>query len=151
MVITAALADTLAMIGPYAADAKDPWWIIGSAAVAMQGGHVSHIKDVDLMMSAHDAERFLTRVGSERRQPDLSDRFRSLIFGAWSAPPIPVEVFGGFSLAIEGRWREVALTTREPKTVAGAEIYVPSVEELVLLLKMFGRPKDLARAKLLES
>jgi len=72
------------------------------------------------------------------------------VFGLWREPPIPVEVMGGFSVANDGGWREVALATREPVTVAGARVYVPAAEELVRLLHAFGRAKDLDRARLLE-
>jgi hypothetical protein len=147
--MTTQLAETLARIGQAAAVAADPWWIIGSAAVVLHGGAVPHVKDVDLMMSAGDAEALVRRVGGELRKTDANDRFRSLIFGIWNQLPIPVEVFGGFSVAVDGEWREVSLSTREPVTVAGTSVYVPSAEELVRVLHSFGRGKDLQRARLL--
>ena len=143
------LAETLAMVAEAAGDARDPWWIVGSAAVVLHGGAVARVKDVDLKMSAADAERFLRRVGGEFRNTDASDRFRSQVFGIWTRPPIAVEVFGGFSLAAGGGWREVSLATREPVTVGGARVYVPSREELVRLLQSFGRVKDLERVRAL--
>jgi hypothetical protein len=91
------------------------------------------------------------RVRGQRMSADASDRFRSLVFGLWNNPPIPVEVFGGFSVAIDGVWREVTLSTREPVTVSGACVYLPSREELVWLLQTFGRAKDLERARSLRS
>jgi hypothetical protein len=153
----AELGQTLAMVAAAAEDAAQPWWIIGSTAMALHGipsawlgTGAAHAKDVDLMMSAADAERLLRRVGGELRDAGGSDRFRSAVFGLWRAPPIPVEVFGGFSLAERGGWREVTLATRQAVTVAGARVFVPSREELVRLLRAFGRPKDLERARVLE-
>jgi hypothetical protein len=110
-----------------------------------------NIKDVDLMMSAADAEHFLRRVGGRIRSADANDRFRSMVFGVWTGTPIPVEVFGGFSVAADGAWREVSLATREPISVGGARAFVPAKEELVRLLQSFGRPKDIDRARLLRS
>ena len=43
-----------------------------------------------------------------------------------------------------------ATTTREPLRVGGHRIFVPATEELKRLLRNFGRPKDLKRAKLLD-
>jgi hypothetical protein len=44
----------------------------------------------------------------------------------------------------------VTLQTREPVSVGGARLYVPARDELVRLLRSFGRAKDLERARLLE-
>lgn len=150
MTMTPALADTLEMISEAASGARNPWWIIGSAAVVLHGRSIAHVKDVDLMMSAADAEAFLKRVGEAPRNGKPNDRFRSLVFGVWSVPPIPVEVMGGFSVATPDGWRDVSLATRETVTVGGRPVYVPSAEELVRLLRSFGRPKDLDRADLLQ-
>jgi len=56
MVMTPALAETLAMLSEAASGARDPWWIIGSAAVVLHGRSIDHVKDVDLVMSAADGE-----------------------------------------------------------------------------------------------
>jgi hypothetical protein len=149
MAITQPLEQTFAMIAQAASNAKDEWWLIGSAAVVLQGGEVRHVRDVDLMMSARDADAFLARVGGKRGGPAPRQQFQSDVFGTWSEPPLPVEIFGGFRLFRDGTWQEVAFATRERRTVGGAEVYVPSVEELVRLLHAFGRPKDLERARLL--
>ena len=151
MTMTAALAETLVMTAKAAEAATAGWWIIGSAAVVLHGGKVPHVKDVDLMMSAADAGTFLRRVGAELRPADASERFHSKVFGIWDAPPVPVEVFGGFRVAHGASWREIRLQTREPVTVAGAEVYVPSASELVQLLLAFGRTKDLERAQMLRA
>jgi len=148
--VTPALADTLAMVAEAASGAMEPWWIIGSAAVVLHGRAVPHVKDVDLLMSAGDAEVLLRRVGAQPGRGEADERFRSTVFGCWTGPPIPIEVFGGFSVAVAGRWRDVFLSTRESVSVGGARVFVPSVEELVRLLHSFGRPKDLERAQLLQ-
>jgi len=148
--MTPELSETLAMMAAAAADTAEPWWIIGSAAVALQGADAGRVRDVDLMMSAADAERFLWRVGGEVREPGGSERFRSSVLGLWTAPPVPVEVFGGFMLAADGGWREVRLETREAVPVGSARLFVPSREELARLLRAFGRAKDLERAAALE-
>lgn len=147
--MAAALTETLSMLSQAAEDAEDQWWIIGSAAVVLHGGHVTHVKDVDLMMSARDADAFLRRVGAQRGGAEPSDRFYSPVFGVWSEPPVPVEAFGGFRLAINGTWQEVSFPTREPIKVGEATVYVPSATDLVQLLQSFGRAKDWERANLL--
>lgn len=150
MVMTPALAETLAMVSEAASCARNPWWIIGSAAVVLHGRSIDHIKDVDLVMSAADGEEFLKRVGERPQSGKPNDRFRSLVFGTWTKPPIPVEVMAGFSVATPDGWRDVALSTREEVTVQGQRVYVPSVDELIRLLRTFGRAKDHSRADLLQ-
>jgi hypothetical protein len=137
------------MVAELAADASDDWWIIGSAAVALHGAQVPAVRDIDLLMSARDAERFLKRVGGRERAGKPSAKFRSDVFGTWVDPPLPVEVMGGFSLAIAGEWCPVLPETRERKTIGGQVLFVPSAAELKAMLLSFGRPKDIDRASLL--
>ena len=146
----AELADTFQMVAAAAADADDRWWIIGSAAVVLHAVELGDVRDVDLLMSARDAESFLRRVGVEPGRGTGDGRFRSRVFGTWREPPLPVEAFGGFEVATDGAWREVTLATREAVTIGDGRLYVPSRVELVRLLHSFGRPKDLERASMLD-
>lgn len=151
MPMTAKLAQTLAMVAEAASCAREAWWIIGSAAVALHGRPLADVKDVDLLMSATDAEAFLRCVGEPISGGEPNKRFRSLVFGIWNKPPLPVEVMGGFSVASARGWRSVSLHTREAVSVGGMHVYVPSARELAQLLHLFGRAKDLDRAALMRS
>lgn len=137
------------MVAGLVAEASDDWWIIGSAAVALHGFDVATVRDVDLLMSARDAEAFLKRVGGHEPAGKPSTKFRSDVFGTWTAPPLPVEVMGGFSLSTSNGWRPVWPESRERKTIGEHALFVPSVPELKAMLLSFGRPKDLERARLL--
>jgi hypothetical protein len=147
--VTPGLRQSLEQAAALAAEASDPWWIIGSAAVWLHGGDVGRVKDIDLMMSSRDAESFLRRAGVEPKRGKASDRFRSTVFAVWSSPPVPVEVFGGFELATDGGWRPVVLATRQAISVGHSQVFVPSADELVRLLHAFGRAKDLERVAVL--
>ena len=147
--LTPDLERSLLMAAENAADALDPWWIIGSTAVALHGGEVGPVKDVDLMMSARDAQNFLEKARVAATGVVPSDRFRSQIFGTWNGPPIPVEVFGGFEVFTGGEWRPVFFATRQTVNLSAAALFVPSRAELIDLLRTFGRPKDLQRAELI--
>jgi len=151
MAFAQGLAETLAMIAQAAAAADDEWWIIGSAAVALHRHALRRIKDVDLLMTARDAEALLGRVGLRPERPQPSARFRSAVFGTWQAPSVPVEVMGGLELATADGWRAVAPATRQAVTIAEGRVYVPGASELESLLREFGRPKDLDRIRLLRS
>ena len=144
------LRASLAMMAEAASEARDPWWIIGSAAVALHGADPGDVHDVDLLMSVTDAADALRLVGGLADEGEPSMKFRSDVFGIWRAPPIPVEIFGGFSVASAGSWTTVVPATRQSVRLDGIELFVPSADELVQLLQLFGRPKDLARAAALE-
>jgi len=128
---------------------SDDWWVIGSAAVALHGGQVGHLKDIDVLMSARDADALIKQVGATRGEPDRSEQFRSQVFGVWNAPPVPVEVFGGFRLATDDGWKDVAFSSREAVKIGAATLFIPSKSDLIAVLHTFGRPKDLGRAALL--
>lgn len=149
MAMTSGLQRTLLMVSDAAAQADDPWWIIGSAAVALHGAEVAGVGDVDLLMSARDAERTLRRVGSEVRAGEPGARFRSVVFGIWRDPPLPVEIMGGLSLAAPEGWSPVRPASRQAIVVEGRELFVPTATELGEILASFGRPKDLERLRLL--
>ena len=147
--LTPALHKTLTMVADLAEDAAEPWWIIGSAAVALHGASIGDVRDVDLLMDAADATRILERLGLASAPDSAHPQFRSSVFGIWSAPPLPVEIFAGFRLASEAGQRPVRFRTRHAIHVSGRTLFVPSRRELHALLLSFGRPKDLERARLL--
>lgn len=149
MAMSGELQQTLAIVSAVAEEATDPWWVIGSAAVALLGVEVGGVQDVDLLMSVGDAERTLQRLGLRPINKEPSPRFRSAVLGAWQAPPLPVEILGGFSLSTSEGWRPVVPTTRQRVTIQGFALFVPSATELRQILISFGREKDLERARLL--
>jgi hypothetical protein len=143
------LRQTLVMVAEQGMSAADPWWIIASAAVALHGAPVDDVRDVDLLMSGRDARAALLRVGVELHAGHATDLFRSAVFGTWRGPPLPVEIFGDFDFAGPDGWSRVTPVSRQPVAIGGHILFVPSAAELKQMLIGFGRPKDLARARLL--
>jgi hypothetical protein len=75
------------------------------------------------------------------------DRIRSEIWARWTAPPIAVDLMAGLQVRAGERWTRVAPGTRQAITVDGRTLYVPARPELIDILRLFGRPKDLERAE----
>jgi hypothetical protein len=145
------LEAALAEVAELAAAARDRWWIIGSAAAVLHGAVGIQVRDVDLLMSRHDAAKLL-RAGGIAPAPGPADPlFRSQVFGRFSAAGHAVEVMGGFSVRSGDVWRPVRLRGRLAVNVAGAAVFVPTKAELIALLRSFGRDKDLERAERLVS
>lgn len=146
-----ALHDTLRAALPAVAGAfRDPWWIIGSAAMALSGVPGVVPQDVDVLCSARDADAL--RVAWSRHvdagyAPQDDTRFRSR-FARFTHLPMPLEAMGGLEAMTDAGWLpvRVAATTR----VRSGDVPVPALEEQRRILRLFGRDKDLSKAALLE-
>jgi hypothetical protein len=148
--IPPALAGLLAALAGELGACRRPWWLIGSAAVAVHGAAVE-VRDVDLLLDPADAEAFLSRRGIAAAPGIPSSLFASALFAAWQEPPYQVEVFAGFRLREGGAWVPLVPETREQHEVRGACVYLPSVAELIAWGRRFGRAKDAAREPLLQA
>jgi len=144
------LATALAHAAAVAAGARDPWWIIGSAAAFLHGARTP-VADIDVLMSADDAFAALDAAGVAASGGEASDLFCSEVFGTIRGTHLPIEVFGGFRIRTGQHWQPVVLKTRVAVAVEGFTLWVPARDELAALFRSFGRPKDLARAALLDS
>ncbi|VVT10716.1 conserved hypothetical protein [Sphingomonas aurantiaca] len=143
------LRQTLVMMAQAMHDARDPWWVISSAAVALHGVAAVKVADVDVVTSVEDARRVMARLGVGPAKESASLMFRSTVFGQWKAPPLMVEIMAGFHVMTASGWTEVIPRTRVPMLVEEAIVYVPDRVELAEMLRLFGRPKDLERVRLL--
>ena len=149
--LPADLRQTLVMTADALEGARDPWWIISSAAVALHGVTPIEVGDVDVLMSVADARRAMDRLGVVPIEDGASALFRSTLFGRWETPPLVVEIMAGFHVAAAAGWTEVLPRTRMPALVEGSVVYVPERVELAGMLRLFGRPQDLERVRLLAS
>lgn len=149
MITTRELEATLLALAPALAEARHPWWILGSAAVLLHGADPDGLGDVDVLLDRRDCEAVFARLRLPVKPGQADDRFRSEVFHRWNGSLLPVELFAGFCLREAGEWRECSPQTRIAVTLGGAAAFVPERAELVALLHRFGRPKDLARAALL--
>ena len=143
------LRETLVMIVDAMEGAQDPWWVISSAAVALHGVAPIEVGDVDVLMSVADAKRAMDRLGVVPIEDGASALFRSTLFARWEMPPLVVEIMAGFHVATGSGWTKVLPRTRVPIFVDESVVYVPDRAELADMLRLFGRPKDLERVRLL--
>lgn len=148
--MTQALRATLETVAQAMTAAEDPWWIIGSAAVALHGGAPITVADVDVLASVRDARGLAARLGLAADPGSGDALFRSAVFVRWNGLPMPVEAMAGFDVMVSGAWEPVWPVTRAWIAVGDGEVAVPSRAELRALLVAFGRGKDLARVTLLD-
>ncbi len=144
-----ALRETLVGVALAAKDARAPWWVISSAAAALHGAAPLDVADVDLLMGEEDARELVASGSGTVCSGEPSDRFRSRFFGRLTGLPLVVEVMAEFYVRGPERWDRVWPSTRVCLLVDDSKIYVPDRVELVAILELFGRSKDLHRAELL--
>lgn len=145
------LEQTLAALAEAARSLARPWWLIGSAAVALHGAQSLQVRDVDWLVDASDAPRLLTALGLPVRAGVPSDRFRSALFGTWTDPPLEVEIMAGFEVRTGAGWQPLQPSTRQPIALPFGTFYVPDVPELIHHCRLFARPKDAARERSLQA
>jgi hypothetical protein len=142
--LAAALQETVAALRA----CEEPWWLIGSAAMALHGAAVD-VRDIDVLASRRDAAALLQARGLPVRPGREDERFRSEIFGSWSTGARGVEIFAGFHVRTAGGWRELLPQSRECRRIGVTAVFVPSVAELIAWGRLFDRPKDAQREALL--
>jgi hypothetical protein len=144
-----ALVASLEALPAMMAEARDPWWVIASAAMALHGAAVS-VADIDLLTSDRDGRHLADRHDFRPLAAAPSPRFRSSIFARHLATPVPIELMAGFHIHRDGGWHPLRPTARLFLPAGRARIPVPSVAELIEHCGWFGRPKDAQRAAILQ-
>ncbi len=117
------------------------WMLIGSAALIRLGVPLDEAADLDVVTGVVGAGRLRQAwagwlILGEAKAPD--GPFRSLDFARYETPWGPVEVMGG-------------LRVRGEPLVIDADGPLPAAPEQLRILRLFGRPKDLAKAAALEA
>jgi len=116
-----------------------PWSLIGSGALILLGAPVDGAADLDVVTSVDGAGRLRSAWAGwlEPGEPKAPDGpFRSEDFARYVTPWGPVEVMGGLKV------RGAALSVSGP---------IPGAADQLRILKLFGRPKDLAKAAVVEA
>lgn len=116
-----------------------PWAVIGSGALILLGAPIETAADLDVVCGVEGAARLRAAWADwlEPGEPKAPDGpFRSEDFARYKTPWGPVEVMGG--LKVRGR----VLDVPGP---------IPPIGELLRILRLFGRPKDLEKAARIEA
>lgn len=143
--ISSEITNTLNAIAGLLSHATDPWWILGSAAVALKGYDAGTMADIDVLVSPTDAERLMQAHAIKNDWDGGTKRYRSSHFLRPDFGPLPVEIMAGFEVSIDGTWTKVWPTSRERVQIKGADLFVPSDADLIEIFTQLGRAKDLQR------
>jgi len=124
--------------------ARDPWWVIGSAAAWLHGATTS-VADIDVLLSRRDAHDVIAEWRGDVVIGAPGERFRSRPFARLEGAKLPIELMAGLRVCSADRWVAVRPATRQ---MVG-NVYVPELPELQAMVALFSRPKDHDRANLL--
>lgn len=145
------LTQTLSNLVPFLDQMQDPWWVLGSAAVALKGFDPGDVRDVDVLVSVRDAEA-LTLRWTIKNEPDGGTAlYRSDYFLRPDLGPLPVEIMAGYKIFRDGIWLAVWPETREQIEFGGALVFVPDDNDLLSIFRALGREKDLKRISVMRS
>lgn len=128
---------------------RDPWWIIGSAALALAGVPDAPPQDIDVLCSAEDAGRLRAAWSAyldAGHAPQDGARFRSA-FSRFAHLPMPLEAMGGLEVRTDAGWQPLQVREDMAIDADGHAVRVPTLGEQRRILHLFGRDKDLARAE----
>lgn len=107
------------------------------------------VNDVDVLLSMTDASHVRDKLAIPFSAISPHPLFHSEEYFTWNSHALPTEFMAGFSVCVEGEWRKVIFHTRQSFEVADHTVFTPDAKELASLLRLFGRPKDMARLALL--
>jgi hypothetical protein len=127
---------------------RDPWWIIGSAAMTLAGVPGVAPQDIDVLCSRSDALRLREAWSDEIDRlfrPADEARFRST-FARFTHLPMPLEVMGGLEVMTAAGWQQLRVHDDLQIDIAGYAVRIPTLADQRRILLAFGRDKDLAKA-----
>ena len=146
------LARLLGRLAPALEALDEPWVFIGSAALMILGLPLEDCADLDVLTTTTGAQR-LERAWSAWRAadygPDPAAPFRSR-FSRYEVDEGAFEVMGDLKLRTPRGWRPVWPEAIERRAFRGGLWPIPTAADQLRILRLFGRPKDLAKATWLE-
>lgn len=145
------LLATLAEVVRLTANARQPWCIFAGAAMRLYGATSIEPADIDLLLDPADARAILVAAGIQRTSDGGSGPFRSTVYGTITTAPLPIDVLGGFAVRSNDQWRPVTLQSATQMAFPFGVVQLPSLPELIATTRQLGRPKDLARVRILEA
>lgn len=145
------LEGALAVICKAAHVLEDDWWIIGSAAAALQGADIGAMADIDLLTSSNDARRLCELWQIEPLPPSGSIQFRSRIHAIKPTAGLSIDLMAELDCHDGQAWRRVMPVSRMPVRSDDRLVYTPGITDQIRIMRLFGRSKDLQRAAALEA
>jgi len=141
------ITDTLKAAKEGLACLKDDFFIIGACSTILSDIDTGNTNDIDILVTSEDADR-LKPVWKDKIEKDPalkeSELFKSN-FTRYNFPKMDIEVLGDLLIFKNGNWEKVAVNHYATIDIDGFTIKIPTLEEQIRILHLFGRKKDLER------
>ena len=118
--------------------------------MTLHGAKGLQVGDIDILMDPDDARRILAAQNTAPL-PAGTSRFRSEVYGAWTSGSYRIEVMANFAVFSEERWVAVQPTSRVAMELPTGPVFIPSMADLIKMCRLFGRPKDTIRERLMQA
>lgn len=138
---------SLKLLSDFLTDCLDPWWVLGSAAIALCGVNPSGVRDIDVLVSSRDSERLMQLHDLENSADGGNSLFRSDTFLLPELGTIRVEIMSNYEISSNSGWKKLAPLSRLAIILEDTTLFVPNIQEQIEILHALGRPKDLKRAE----
>jgi len=152
MEIREKIVKTLILIAKEFEEVSCDSYIIGASALILSGYSIGNTTDIDILTTHEAAEKLKSslntyiEVNPETKEDNL---FRSN-FARYNLPLMDIEVMGDLEINKNGLWKELEVNNYQTLLVNTLSIKVPTLEEQIRILSLFGREKDIKRISLLK-
>lgn len=143
--LSAGEQNTLQRVSELLSHAADPWWVLGSAAMALIGVDPGQIGDIDVLVSLRDAERLGDAHQLQNQADGGTEQFRSSVFLQPDLGERRVEIMSGYEIRRGDKWEPVQPASRLRVMLDDAALFVPERWEQIEILNRLARPKDRER------
>lgn len=126
-------------------------YIIGGTALILHGIPIVSTSDIDIL-TTHDSAEALKNNLSKYRDTNYvtknDDLFQSN-FARYNLPLMDIEVMSNLKVCKHGIWMPVEVLDFVEISQGDLTIKIPTITELLRILTLFGREKDLKRIQLI--
>jgi hypothetical protein len=146
------VTELLTLIYPDLLQLENDCFIIGSCAMLLSSLSISTVTDLDLLVSSADADKLKLKWTNRIRKnfsPENQHLFRSN-FARFDFGKLDVEVMGNLEVNKNNQWQPVLVEQAVEISIEGMKIKIPTLQEQKRIFMLFGRAKDLTKAKMIE-
>ncbi len=146
------IIQTLALIASELHEVSAYSYLIGGASMILQGFEIGETADIDILTTSEGAQKLQLSLKEYRQISPLTKEnhlFRSN-FARFRFPLLDLEVMGDLQVCKHKEWQPVLIQDNQTMTIGNLTLKVPTLQEQIRILTLFGRDKDLKRIDLLK-
>lgn len=127
-------------------------YLIGASASILQGFEIGETLDIDLLTTSEGSQKLQSSLKPYMEISPLTKEdhlFRSN-FARFRLPLLELEVMGDLEVCKHNQWQPVLVQAYQTISIGSLTLRLPTFQEQIRILTLFGREKDLRRIELLK-